>query len=111
VAELKRTLWQQLVRADERARAGASLDALSLGSGGEDGTGADQKGGPSSQPRVTVPFQDVIASIAGDCRAGRLTDLSVHMCFICLLHLANEQGLQVVGAPDLSTLDIARAGA
>jgi condensin complex subunit 2 len=38
--------------------------------------------------------------------AGRAQDLSVHMCFICLLHLANEKGLCIEGAADLTTLNI-----
>jgi condensin complex subunit 2 len=36
--------------------------------------------------------------------AGAARDLSVHMCFICLLHLANEKGLAIRGGEDLTTL-------
>jgi len=39
-------------------------------------------------------------------RAGAAGDLSVHLCFICALHLANEHGLRITGAPGLDRLDI-----
>ena len=33
-----------------------------------------------------------------------LRDLSVHVCFICLLHLANENSLRISGYPTLDRL-------
>ena len=33
-----------------------------------------------------------------------LRDLSVHVCFICLLHLANENSLRISGVPSLDRL-------
>jgi condensin complex subunit 2 len=53
-----------------------------------------------------IPFQDVIVSVPSDSAAGALEDVSVHMCFICLLHLANEKGLVVRAHEDLTTLTI-----
>ena len=38
-------------------------------------------------------------------RAGRRTS-SVHLCFICALHLANEHGLRITGVPTLDRLEI-----
>lgn len=36
--------------------------------------------------------------------AGKAEDLSVHLCFICLLHLANEHGLAISGTESLDQL-------
>ena len=51
-----------------------------------------------------VSFQDVIADVSTLSGAGRAEDLSVHLCFICLLHLANEHGLAVTGSESLDQL-------
>ena len=48
----------------------------------------------------------VIVHVPEDSAAGALEDVSVHMCFICLLHLANEKGLVVKAHDDLKTLTI-----
>lgn len=53
-----------------------------------------------------VDFRSVIAHVPQDCPAGELKDLSVHLCFICLLHLANENDLSLQSEPDLRTLTI-----
>jgi condensin complex subunit 2 len=39
-------------------------------------------------------------------KAGDRQDLSVHLCFICLLHLANENGLVIRSGDDLKTLQV-----
>ncbi|XP_024542601.1 condensin complex subunit 2-like [Selaginella moellendorffii] len=50
-----------------------------------------------------IHFSDVLSKIPGDCAASADPgDLSVHLCFICLLHLANEHGLVIKGC---STMD------
>ena len=51
-----------------------------------------------------VSFQDLIADVPSVSAAGRAEDLSVHLCFICLLHLANEHGLAVSGTESLDRL-------
>jgi condensin complex subunit 2 len=57
--------------------------------------------------RSAVPhMQDVIASLDESSGAGQLADLSVHLCFICLLHLANEHGLVITDSADLRQLTI-----
>lgn len=38
--------------------------------------------------------------------AGQLGDLSVHLCFICILHLCNEHGLAVTGVKSLDSLTV-----
>jgi condensin complex subunit 2 len=42
----------------------------------------------------TAHFQEIVERLQpGD--GGQICDLSVHLCFICLLHLANERSLIV----------------
>jgi condensin complex subunit 2 len=38
--------------------------------------------------------------------AGATEDISVHMAFICMLHLANEHNLTITDRPGLDDLDI-----
>jgi condensin complex subunit 2 len=54
----------------------------------------------------TVSFQSLLASVTPACGAGEVADLSVHMCFICVLHLANEHGLEISGVPSLDEMRI-----
>lgn len=37
-----------------------------------------------------------------------LDDISTSFCFICLLHLANEKGLEITKDPELTELTIRR---
>lgn len=53
-----------------------------------------------------ISFQDVIADLPQYSAAGRAEDLSVHLCFICLLHLANEHGLSMQGTESLDRLSV-----
>ncbi|CAI9106335.1 OLC1v1005466C2 [Oldenlandia corymbosa var. corymbosa] len=54
-----------------------------------------------------VSFKEALAQFPYDCRAASsLQDISPHLCFICLLHLANEHGLQIQGSPNLDDLTI-----
>ena len=59
----------------------------------------------SQSATPSLGFQSVIEKLDGG-RAGRLEDLSVHLCFICLLHLANELGLEIKDVPMLNQLSI-----
>ena len=58
-----------------------------------------------------IEFADVLASVPASNPAGRLEDLSVHLCFICVLHLANEHGLVVGAVPGLDRLLISNVPA
>lgn len=53
-----------------------------------------------------IEFAEVLATVPAVNPAGRLEDLSVHLCFICVLHLANEHGLTVGGVPELDRLHL-----
>nr|GMC78925.1 condensin complex subunit 2 [Ipomoea batatas] len=55
----------------------------------------------------SVSFKQVLATFPDDCRAtGSHDDISPHLCFICLLHLANEHGLCIQGSVNLDDLRI-----
>lgn len=51
-----------------------------------------------------IQLGEVLATVPEMNAAGRLEDLSVHLCFICVLHLANEHGLVVRGVEGLDEL-------
>ena len=53
-----------------------------------------------------TPGEAVGRTGPGSLPAGALSDLSVHMCFICVLHLANEHGLAIEGVASLDELRI-----
>ncbi|PSC75846.1 condensin complex subunit 2 [Micractinium conductrix] len=67
-------------------------------------------GGPPS-PDAVLQFQDVLLTVPERNGAGRLEDLSVHLCFICVLHLANEHGLVINSVPELDRLLISNVPA
>ena len=54
----------------------------------------------------SVSFGDLLEGVTAACGAGALDDISVHMAFICVLHLANEHGLAIAGAADLETMRV-----
>ncbi|XAR68122.1 hypothetical protein NMG60_11003138 [Bertholletia excelsa] len=61
----------------------------------------------SIQREETVSFRHVLARFPDDCRAAAtVQDISPHLCFICLLHLANEHGLVIRGCANLDDLSI-----
>lgn len=62
--------------------------------------------GQAASDGQMMSFQDVIADMPQNSAAGRAEDLSVHLCFICLLHLANEHGLVVEGTQELDQLRV-----
>ena len=74
-----------------------------LGTAAAAGAADEQPARPSSP----VSFQQLLSRIPLGTAAGRPEDLSVHLCFICLLHLANEHGLAVRGVPSLDQLYVA----
>jgi condensin complex subunit 2 len=63
---------------------------------------ASERVDPATNAAAPVSFQDVVSGLrSGD--GGDVSDLSVHLCFICLLHLANEESL-VVQSPEMGKL-------
>eukprot|EP01034_Spumella_vulgaris_P026475 gene26475-33056_t len=55
----------------------------------------------------TLSFQHLISDIAAD---PRQKDVSISFYFICLLHLANEHGLQIEDREDMADLVISKGG-
>lgn len=53
-----------------------------------------------------VLLQDVMEKALFGAREALVRDLSVHVCFICVLHLANEHGLRITGVSSLDQLEI-----
>ncbi|KAF3443439.1 hypothetical protein FNV43_RR13121 [Rhamnella rubrinervis] len=54
-----------------------------------------------------VSFRQTLASFPSECQAAAtINDISPHLCFICLLHLANEHGLSINGNTNLDDLTI-----
>ena len=54
-----------------------------------------------------VSFKTVLANFPSECNAAAtISDISPHLCFICLLHLANEKGLSIQSYPNLDDLAI-----
>ncbi|GAV69703.1 Cnd2 domain-containing protein [Cephalotus follicularis] len=55
----------------------------------------------------SVSFKELLASFPSDCTAAAtIEDISPHLCFICLLHLANEHGLRIHSCANLDDLRI-----
>ncbi|XP_057529567.1 condensin complex subunit 2 isoform X1 [Amaranthus tricolor] len=53
-----------------------------------------------------VSFKQLLATFPEDCGAAAANDISPHLCFICLLHLANEHGLSIQGCTNMDDLSI-----
>ncbi|KAL2944766.1 Condensin complex subunit 2, partial [Bienertia sinuspersici] len=53
-----------------------------------------------------ISFKQVLAAFPDDCGAAAAQDISPHLCFICLLHLANEHGLSIQGCTNMDDLSI-----
>ncbi|KAK6946984.1 Condensin complex subunit 2/barren [Dillenia turbinata] len=58
------------------------------------------------QDTISISFKQVLATFPDDCQAAAVEDISPHLCFICLLHLANEHNLTIHDCPTLDDLSI-----
>lgn len=57
----------------------------------------------------TLSFKQILQSFPADKKkpaAASIDSISPHLCFICMLHLANEHGLSIVGCAQLDDLAI-----
>ncbi|XP_062169830.1 condensin complex subunit 2-like isoform X2 [Alnus glutinosa] len=61
---------------------------------------------PETECKDTVSFRHLLSTFPVDCQAAAPEDISPHLCFICLLHLANEHGLSIQDCPALDDLSI-----
>ncbi|KAJ9560987.1 hypothetical protein OSB04_006147 [Centaurea solstitialis] len=63
----------------------------------------------STQETKTLSFQHLLSSFPTDnkkTKAAPIDVISPHLCFICVLHLANEHGLSIHGCANLDDLTI-----
>lgn len=63
---------------------------------------------PPADNDPTLKFTEVMNGLQSVYPKQALDDISTSFCFICLLHLANEKGLEISEAPDLTELTIKR---
>ncbi|KAF5208032.1 Condensin complex subunit [Thalictrum thalictroides] len=61
---------------------------------------------PEMVNEAAVSFRSALANFPADCQAAAREDISPHLCFICLLHLANEHNLSIRGCPNMDDLHI-----
>ncbi|GMY31162.1 condensin complex subunit 2-like [Fagus crenata] len=61
---------------------------------------------PETVSKDPISFRHLLSSFPVDCQAAAPKDISPHLCFICLLHLANEHGLSIHDCPTLDDLRI-----
>lgn len=59
-----------------------------------------------AQRQSALPFAALLAHVVATGGAAGSDGVSVHLCFICLLHLANEHGLELHDAADLASLTV-----
>ncbi|KFM23685.1 Condensin complex subunit 2 [Auxenochlorella protothecoides] len=60
--------------------------------------------GHGASPDRPAQLQALLSEVPQESAAGPAADISVHLCFICVLHLANEHGLAIRGVPTLDRL-------
>ncbi|KAH7434072.1 hypothetical protein KP509_07G099800 [Ceratopteris richardii] len=84
VRALKETLWQNL----------------------QDASCATEISGSQGRGDLKLSFKSVLSQVPTTCQAAAPGDISVHLCFICLLHLANEHNLRILDTPTLDELYI-----
>lgn len=71
-------------------------------------------GGSNGSDGGALAFQHVISGLqepstgenGGATGVNKFKDLSVHLCFICLLHLANDHSLSLCNSGELDQLSI-----
>ncbi|KAL2331859.1 hypothetical protein Fmac_019440 [Flemingia macrophylla] len=62
---------------------------------------------PFQGKKQMASFKHILANFPNKCTAAAaISDISPHLCFICLLHLANERGLNIQSFPNLDDLGI-----
>ncbi|KAF3777134.1 Condensin complex subunit 2 [Nymphaea thermarum] len=61
---------------------------------------------PAQENDETLSFRHVLSRLPENCPAAAAKDISPHLCFICLLHLANEHCLSIQHSPSFDELFI-----
>lgn len=92
VRKLKENIWRQLAIEAEVADEDDEEDEQGDDSATPRATRRAARLSESLQPRV---FQSVLSGLRKTYAKDRMDEISTSFCFICLLHLANEEGLQI----------------
>ena len=71
---------------------------------GEEENSNDSKIHKENEPNKELKFSDIIHGISTMYSNDTLKDISTSFCFICLLHLANEHGLQITNTENYEDL-------
>lgn len=88
------------------ARSAKQVDVKALKECMWAGMQTERAGGRGADPAHPVHLQALLDRVPAAGPAGALADISVHLAFICVLHLTNEHGLVIQGAPDLRQFDV-----
>ncbi|KAJ2856583.1 hypothetical protein J3B02_001515 [Coemansia erecta] len=94
VKKLKENIWREMAASDRRESV-ASTD-MATDDADEVKVEGDQK------------FSEIVGGLKNVYPREKLDELSISFCFICLLHLANERNLRIVGNESLSDLTISQ---
>ncbi|KAF9318208.1 hypothetical protein BG003_011685 [Podila horticola] len=120
VKKLKDNIWKELTAQSLKRQPGADdLDRrrnkkkANMDLDGED-EGRDAEEQPNTEDeedyidyvKKEQKFTEVIGGLSKVYPEQKLREISVPFCFICLLHLANEKNLSIVGSEDLAELVI-----
>lgn len=120
VKKLKDNIWKELTAQSLKRQPGADdLDRrrnkkkANMDLDGED-EGRDVEEQPNTEDeedyidyvKKEQKFTEVIGGLSKVYPEQKLREISVPFCFICLLHLANEKNLSIVGSEDLAELVI-----
>ncbi|KAI7829046.1 condensin complex subunit 2/barren [Kickxella alabastrina] len=94
VKKLKDNIWREMAAGDRRKSMAADDAAMLLSDGDEVKLESDQR------------FSEIVSNLKNVYPREKLEELSISYCFICLLHLANERNLRIVGDSSLRDLVI-----
>ncbi|GLB41719.1 putative regulatory subunit of the condensin complex, a complex required for conversion of interphase chromatin into mitotic-like condense chromosomes [Lyophyllum shimeji] len=67
---------------------------------GDESMDVDESLPPPTEPNEPRVFSQVISGLQKSYPKDKMEEISTSFCFICLLHLANEQGLKLESRPD-----------
>jgi condensin complex subunit 2 len=106
ILTLKKSIWDEL-KGHVTPGKGACKRGSNVLQDGTDLMDKENDVGTLGGTGSTVDFQSVLKGLQ-DGDGAPLHDLSVHLCFICLLHLANEHELDLKGVPEMDRIIIGR---
>ncbi|CCX35405.1 Condensin complex subunit 2 [Taphrina deformans PYCC 5710] len=103
VRVLKENIWDKLEL--------LSVEDTDADEGAAD-RGKEQEAQPPPPPGQEGPqvrkFTEIVQSLGDVYPAAAMSEISTSFCFICLLHLANEKGLEITGEEGMKDLSVKR---